>query len=38
MQRGYGPLAVDSTCSERQVVGRRAVGAGPNVWGTCSEG
>ena len=25
------PWAVDSTCSERQVVGRRAVGAGPSV-------
>ena len=30
------PWAVDSTCSECQVVGRRAVGAGPSVWGTCS--
>ena len=33
-----GPWAVDSTCNEGQVVERRAVGAGPSVWGTCSEG
>ena len=33
-----GPWAVDSTCSEGQVVCRRAVGAGPGVWDTCSEG
>ena len=33
-----GPWAVDSTCCEEQVVCRRAVGAGPSVWGTCSEG
>ena len=29
-----GADAVDSTSSE----GRRAEGAGPSVWGTCSEG
>ena len=34
-----GPWAVDSTCNEGQVLGRRAVGGwGPSVWGTCSEG
>ena len=38
MLLSIGPWAVDSTCSEGQVVGRRAVGAGPSVWGTCSEG
>ena len=31
-----GPWAVYSTCSEGQVVCRRAMLAGPNVWGTCS--
>ena len=38
MLLSIGPWAVDSTCSEGQVVDRRAVGAGPSVWGTCSEG
>ena len=33
-----GAGAVDSMSSEGQVVGMRAVGAGPSVWGTCSEG
>ena len=31
-----GPWAVDFMCIEGQVVGRRAVRAGPSVWGTCS--
>ena len=33
-----GADAVDSTSSKGQVVGKRALGAGPSVWGTCSEG
>ena len=33
-----GAWAVHSTFREGQVMGRRAVGADPSVWGTCSEG
>ena len=33
-----GSWAVDSTFSQGQVVGRRAMGAGPSAWRTCSKG
>ena len=33
-----GAWAVDSLCRGGQVMGRRAVGADPSVWGTCREG